>query len=109
MASENEESRGAGGRGEDAKDDKGKDENGKGHDQDDGGEHGKDAGKPRSKKPLIIVAVVVVALAIVGFFFWFARRNEVSTDDAYTDGNVVNMVPKVSGYVIQLGVNDNTP
>jgi membrane fusion protein (multidrug efflux system) len=103
MASEDEGSRGAGGRDED-----GKDEKGKGHDQDDGEEHGKDAGKPRSKKPLIIVAVVVVVLAIVGFFFWFARRNEVTTDDAYTDGNVVTLVPKVSGYVIQLGVNDNT-
>ncbi len=81
----------------------GKDGNGK----DDGGEHGKDSSKPRSKKPLIIVAVVVVVLAIVGFFFWFARRNEVSTDDAYTDGNVINMAPKVSGYVIRLDINDN--
>ena len=46
-------------------------------------------------------------LAIVGFFFWFARRNEVTTDDAYTDGNVVTMVPKVSGYVVELYINDN--
>jgi membrane fusion protein (multidrug efflux system) len=63
--------------------------------------------KPRSKKPLIIVAIVVVVLAIVGFFVWFAHRNQVSTDDAYTDGNVVTMVPKVSGYVIDLYVDDN--
>jgi membrane fusion protein (multidrug efflux system) len=67
-----------------------------------------DANKPRSKKPLIIVAAVVVVLAIVGFFIWFARRNEVTTDDAYTDGNVVNMVPKVSGYVVQLAIDDNS-
>jgi membrane fusion protein, multidrug efflux system len=63
--------------------------------------------KPRSKKPLIIVGAVVVVLAIVGFFVWFARRNEVSTDDAYTDGNVVTMVPKVSGYVVTLDIDDN--
>jgi membrane fusion protein (multidrug efflux system) len=108
MASEDEGSHEAGGRDEDGKDGKDKDETGKGHDQDDDGEdHGKDSGKPRSKKPLIIVAAVVVVLAIVGFFFWFARRNEVTTDDAYTDGNVITMVPKVSGYVIQLDINDN--
>jgi membrane fusion protein, multidrug efflux system len=64
--------------------------------------------KPRSKKPLIILAIVVVLLAIIGFFVWFAHRNQVSTDDAYTDGNVVTMVPKVSGYVVELYVDDNS-
>src|ERR1700678_404111 len=64
--------------------------------------------KPRSKRPLIILAIIVLVLAIVAFFFWFAKRNQVSTDDAYTDGNAVTMVPKVSGYVIALYVNDNT-
>jgi membrane fusion protein, multidrug efflux system len=63
---------------------------------------------PRSKKPLIITAIIVVVLAIVGFFIWFAHRNQVSTDDAYTDGNTVTMVPKVSGYVVDLYVSDNT-
>jgi membrane fusion protein (multidrug efflux system) len=67
---------------------------------------GKD-NKPRSKKPLIILAIVVAILAIVGFFVWFAHRNQVSTDDAYTDGNTVSMVSKVSGYVTELYINDN--
>jgi membrane fusion protein, multidrug efflux system len=76
-------------------------------------EHGDKEGehkpaKPRSKKPLIILAIVVVVGAIIGFFVWFARRNLVSTDDAYTDGNVVVMAPKVSGYVVALWVDDNT-
>jgi membrane fusion protein, multidrug efflux system len=63
--------------------------------------------KPRSKKPLIIMVVIVVLLGIVGFFIWFAHRNQVSTDDAYTDGNTVTMVSKVSGYVIDLYIDDN--
>jgi len=63
--------------------------------------------KPRSKKPLFIVAAIVVVGAIIGFFFWFARRNEARTDDAYTDGNVVTMAPKISGYVVALNINDN--
>jgi len=64
--------------------------------------------KPRSKKPLIIIAIVIVVLGIIGFVVWFADRNQVSTDDAYTDGNTVSMVPKVSGYVTALYIDDNT-
>jgi membrane fusion protein (multidrug efflux system) len=63
--------------------------------------------QPRSKKPLFIVAAIVVVGVIIGFFFWFARRNEARTDDAYTDGNVVTMAPKISGYVVALNINDN--
>src|SRR5271156_2193317 len=63
--------------------------------------------KPRSKRPLLIVAAIVLVGAIVGFIFWFARRNEVRTDDAYTDGNVITMAPKVSGYVVALNIDDN--
>jgi membrane fusion protein (multidrug efflux system) len=74
-----------------------------GGDKPDGGE--KD--KPRSKTPLFIVGAVVVVGAIVAFFFWFARRNDARTDDAYTDGNVITMAPKVSGYVVALNINDN--
>jgi membrane fusion protein, multidrug efflux system len=65
------------------------------------------AEKPRSKTPLLIVAAIVLVGAIVGFIFWLARRNEVRTDDAYTDGNVVTMAPKVSGYVVALNIDDN--
>jgi membrane fusion protein (multidrug efflux system) len=63
--------------------------------------------KHGSKAPLIILAVVVVLAGIGGFIYWFAHRNQVSTDDAYTDGNVVIMVPKVSGYVVDLRIDDN--
>ena len=66
------------------------------------------AAKPRSKKPLIILGAVVVIAAIVAFFAWFAHRNQVSTDDAYTDGNVITMAPKVSGYVVELLIDDNS-
>src|ERR1700722_12286421 len=69
---------------------------------------GGQANAPRSKKPLIIIAIIVLAIGIISFFIWFAHRNQVSTDDAYTDGNTITMVPKVSGYVVDLYVNDNT-
>ncbi|MDR3389575.1 MAG: HlyD family secretion protein [Rudaea sp.] len=63
--------------------------------------------KRSSKKPLIILGAVAVLLAVAGLIWWFATRNQVSTDDAYTDGNAITMAPKVSGYVVRLAVNDN--
>lgn len=85
-------------------DDRKDDDSGKGNDSDKGDD--KKRKKP-SKKPLIILAIVVILLAIVAFIWWFATRNELTTDDAYTDGNAITMAPKVSGYVVQLAVNDN--
>jgi membrane fusion protein (multidrug efflux system) len=72
-----------------------------------GGGDGDRSNKPRSKKPLIILAVVVTAAALAACIVWFVYRNQVSTDDAYTDGNTLIMSPKVSGYVIALLIDDN--
>jgi membrane fusion protein, multidrug efflux system len=63
--------------------------------------------KKQSKKPLVILAIVVVILAIGAFIWWFMTRNQVSTDDAYTDGDAVTIAPKVSGYVVLMNIDDN--
>ncbi|TAN61527.1 MAG: HlyD family secretion protein [Magnetospirillum sp.] len=63
------------------------------------------------KKPLL--AFVVVALAGTGV--WAATRwaNEwrwiEATDDAYVDGDITAIVPKVAGYVVALAAEDNRP
>jgi membrane fusion protein (multidrug efflux system) len=44
---------------------------------------------------------------IGGGWYWYATRNEVTTDDAYTDGNAITVAPQVSGQVVELAVNDN--
>jgi membrane fusion protein (multidrug efflux system) len=81
----------------DRKDDNGKQDNEKtDHDR-----------KRPGKKPLIILAAVVVLIAVIAFVWWFVTRNEVSTDDAYTDGNAITIAPKVSGYVAKLAIDDN--
>ncbi|OZI26398.1 multidrug export protein EmrA [Bordetella genomosp. 9] len=70
-----------------------------------------DAGKAprrRSKKPLIILVIVVIVLAIVGAIWWFLTRNDISTDDAYTEGDAVTVASKVGGYVVDLRIGDNT-
>jgi membrane fusion protein (multidrug efflux system) len=64
--------------------------------------------KPKSRWPLIILAIVVVAAIIAGVVYWLMTRDLESTDDAYTDGNAIAYAAKVSGYVTQLNINDNT-
>jgi membrane fusion protein (multidrug efflux system) len=63
--------------------------------------------KGPGKKPLIILAIIVVLLILGGLIWWFATRNQVSTDDAYTDGDAVTIAPKVSGYVVVMNLGDN--
>jgi membrane fusion protein (multidrug efflux system) len=66
-----------------------------------------DKRKGPGKKPLIILAIIAVLIIAGGFTWWFATRNQVSTDDAYTDGDAVTIAPKVSGYVVVMNLGDN--
>jgi membrane fusion protein (multidrug efflux system) len=68
-----------------------------------------DDGEPKKRQrwPLIALAVVVVIAAIAGTTYWFLTRDQVSTDDAYTDGRAVIVAPHVAGYVAALAVDDN--
>jgi membrane fusion protein (multidrug efflux system) len=75
------------------------------HDRKDGGKNG---GKPKRRWPLLILALVVLLAIIAGGVYWYMTRNQESTDDAYTDGNSIVIAPKISGYVTELDVNDNT-
>jgi membrane fusion protein, multidrug efflux system len=72
-----------------------------------GGDKTENGKKKPGKKPLIILAIVVIVLAIVAIVWWFMTRNQVSTDDAYTDGDAVTIAPKVSGYVVAMNFDDN--
>jgi membrane fusion protein (multidrug efflux system) len=70
-------------------------------------EDGDGKGKKNSRLPLIILAIVVVVAAIGGGIYWFLHRNQIGTDDAYTEGRAVMIAPQVNGYVVTLAVNDN--
>jgi len=62
----------------------------------------------KSRWPLIILGIVVVAAVIAGIIYWLETAGLETTDDAYTEGNAISIAPKISGYVTQLNVNDNT-
>ena len=60
------------------------------------------------RRPLIVLGAVAAILLVGGGWYFLATRNQESTDDAFTDGNSVTIAPQVSGYVVELNVNDNT-
>jgi membrane fusion protein, multidrug efflux system len=96
--------------GQDAGKDRGEkqDPGGKDADQDRGGKD-QDAERRRKRRPLVfgIAAVVLLLMIGGGLYFWLSTRGKASTDDAYTDGNIVSIAPQVAGQVITLDVTDN--
>lgn len=64
----------------------------------------------QSKTKLIWrVVILLVVLAAIGASvrYWLGTMNTISTDDAQVDGRIVNVAPKVSGYISELLVGDN--
>ncbi len=59
----------------------------------------KDDSNPRKRKVMLIGLALIVILGSVGVWGWYelyGRFNE-STDDAYVNGNVVEITPLVTG------------
>src|SRR5947209_1033620 len=67
--------------------------------------------RPLYKRPLflIVAAIVLVVAALVGLRYWLYARSHETTDDAFVDGRVVQLSPKVTGYVAKVYVADNQP
>ena len=56
---------------------------------------------------LVVAAVVPVIIAIGGLGYYLWTRGEVSTDDAYVDGHIFTITPRVSGYITEIPVHNN--
>jgi len=76
--------------------------------------HGDLTPPPRPKKRLYqrpafrIVALVILVIAIVFVVrYWLYARSHESTDDAFIDGHIIQVSPRVSGYVAKVYVTDN--
>ncbi|MGH8211877.1 MAG: biotin/lipoyl-binding protein, partial [Rhodanobacteraceae bacterium] len=54
----------------------------------------------------LVVVVVIVGL-LWGLYHFFIGRWYESTDDAYVNGNVVQITPQVPGTVVSIGADDN--
>lgn len=67
-----------------------------------------DAGNSRKRKVMLLGLTAIVILGGLGVFAWhelYGRWNE-STDDAYVNGNVVEITPLVTGTVVSIGADD---
>lgn len=67
-----------------------------------------DTSNPRKRKVMLVLLAIVVILAGVGvwgYHEFYGRWNE-STDDAYVNGNVVEITPLVTGTVVSIGADD---
>jgi membrane fusion protein (multidrug efflux system) len=71
-------------------------------------ENAPDTSNPRKRKVMLVVLAILVILAGVGVWAYhelYGRWNE-STDDAYVNGNVVEITPLVTGTVVSIGADD---
>ncbi|MDE1163998.1 MAG: efflux RND transporter periplasmic adaptor subunit [Pseudomonas sp.] len=67
-----------------------------------------DNGNPRKRKVMLFLLLILVILGGVGVWGWYemyGRWNE-STDDAYVNGNVVEITPLITGTVTSIGADD---
>lgn len=64
------------------------------------------ATKRRSLVRWIVLGAVIV-LAVTAFFVWRYLNSYEGTDDAQVDGHINNVSARVSGYVLQVNVDDN--
>jgi membrane fusion protein (multidrug efflux system) len=63
----------------------------------------------RRRFPIFIVAGVLLMGVIAGTIYWLYARHYESTDDAFIDGDIVQVSPKLSAYVAKVYVHDNQP
>jgi membrane fusion protein (multidrug efflux system) len=59
-----------------------------------------------NRKKLVLLIFLGLSLLLWGGWY-LASRGKVSTDDAYVDGRVYTITPRVPGYVVEVLVEDN--
>ena len=71
---------------------------------DDGATREEKSASPKKKRILIGVLVVLIAGALG---YYLSGRGKITTDDAFVDGRIHYVTPRVPGYVARLAVTDN--
>lgn len=63
--------------------------------------------KSKRRKIMTVLAVIFIVIALLYLLYWLIwGRFEVNTDDAYVNGNVVSLMPQVSGTVAEIFTDD---
>ena len=70
------------------------------------GNNAKQPGRKNGVKKIVLLVVLpVLILSGLGYYLW--ARTRVSTDDAYVEGRIHTIAPRVAGYVVEVLVDDN--
>lgn len=62
-----------------------------------------------TKKRVFIPAIAAIVLILIGFYAAIMSTHYQSTDDAFVEGRIISVAPRVSGPVTSLLVDDNQP
>ncbi|MCR4469348.1 efflux RND transporter periplasmic adaptor subunit [Burkholderia sp. SCN-KJ] len=60
----------------------------------------------RKRMMTLLIAVIVIAAVAYGLYYFLVARFHEETDDAYVNGNVVQITPQVTGTVIAVKADD---
>ncbi|WP_321919517.1 HlyD family secretion protein [Burkholderia cepacia] len=60
----------------------------------------------RKRMMTLLIAVIVIAAIAYGLYYFLVARFHEGTDDAYVNGNVVQITPQVTGTVIAVKADD---
>src|SRR5215831_19327330 len=63
--------------------------------------------KKRSKTFLIVLILLVIAGGAFGISKYIHGKHHETTDDAQVDANINPVIPKISGYVTEVRVQEN--
>src|SRR6202008_5079964 len=61
----------------------------------------------KRRSVLVAASIILLVGVIFGVRYWAYARSHESTDDAFIDGHIIQVSPKVSGYVLKVYVTDN--
>jgi membrane fusion protein (multidrug efflux system) len=63
--------------------------------------------KKRSRVPAYAVGGIILLGAIIGLFYWVYAQQFETTDDAFIDGNIVQISSKISAHVSKIHFTEN--
>lgn len=61
------------------------------------------------KKRVIVPSITTLIFFIIGIYFMVHAIHFQSTDDAFVEGHIVSVAPRVSGPVVKMLIDDNKP
>lgn len=61
----------------------------------------------RKRKLFVYAGLGLVVISILGLVYWLYARQYESTDDAFVDGDIVQISPRVSAHVTKVAVSGN--